>query len=452
MADNIPRFGASDFWLVQTDAAQLREQLRSALETVLGRPVVDADPHMVLASAFLPFFVQGQASADACAKATLRAFAVGQDLDRIADSTCVVGYLNRMPARGAVFAYQIHCTIQRSIATVASVCRVAWSASCAEPYAQDGSGATVQFSGAGTLDIEFLATDGASKEVWLPIYLVCEVPGKQFNGLFMDTAGTGPGGPFMPTLSGSEVGGAEGQTYTFADIDPLRRCGASYGGRDVESDEEFAQRVAWQAKALRVPGSVEYFRLALSELHLLPSWMVLPVVDSEGRVQFAWADKASYFEPAGSELTVRGQAYDGFMAIVKSSLMVEQRGYVYEATVDSQFVPDTGYRYWIDYYLPADTIDVDSAKAAVEAAWSQYVSDHAWHCGAVLRVSEMIAVLIGAGASRAFSSPSEPRVTPYDTTLPADRFVTLDALNAQYRGLSSDTAAPTGGTGEEVVP
>ena len=58
MADNVPRFGASDFWLVQTDAAQLREQLRSALETVLGRPVVDADPHMVLASAFLPFFVQ----------------------------------------------------------------------------------------------------------------------------------------------------------------------------------------------------------------------------------------------------------------------------------------------------------------------------------------------------------------------------------------------------------
>ena len=127
MAD-LPRFGASDFWLVQTDAAQLREQLRTALATLLGRDVVDSDPHMVLASAFLPYLVQGQASADACAKATLRAFASGQDLDRIADSTCVVGYLDRISARGAILPVLLSATITRSDATHASVCHVSWTA------------------------------------------------------------------------------------------------------------------------------------------------------------------------------------------------------------------------------------------------------------------------------------------------------------------------------------
>lgn len=446
MADNIPRFGASDFWLVQTDAAQLREQLRSALETVLGRPVVDADPHMVLASAFLPFFVQGQASADACAKATLRAFAVGQDLDRIADSTCVVGYLDRMPARGAVLAFQLHCTIRRAVLAVPSVCRVSWSASAQVPTDNDvpvpEATDLVTFSGSGEFDIEFLAVDGAIKEIWVPVYLTCEEAGARYNGLCREERSYGPGA-IAPTLTGTEVGGASGQTYSFEDVDQLWRCGASYNGADAESDEDFSRRVAWQAKALRVPGSHEYYLLALSELYRLASWAVAPTVDSEGRVQFAWADKASYWEPSGAELTMRGPAYDEFLRIVKGSLMVEQRGYVYEATLDA----GTGW-FTMYYELPSDMVDVDSARAAVADAWRLYASSVAWKCGAILRRSDMIAAVMRAGASRAWLDPASPQ----DVTLPLDRFITLDRFTLVYDGLSTDSAAPAGGTGEEVVP
>lgn len=431
MADNVPRFGASDFWLVQTDAARLREQLRSALEEVLGRTVVDADPHMVLASAFLPYLVQGQASADACAKATLRAFATGQDLDRIADSTCIVGYLNRIAARGAVLAFQLHCTIRRSAATIASVCRVTWSASTRVE--------SVTFSGDGAFDIEFAAVDGATKEIWVPVYLICEESGSRYNGLGGEER---THSDIVPTLEGEEVGGAEGQSYTIENIDQLWRCGASYNGTDEESDEAFAQRVAWQAKALRVTGSYEYYLLALSELHRLASWAVASTVDDDGRIQFAWADKANYWAPPGASLTMRGPAYDEFIRVVKSSLMVEQRGYVYEATLAAPG------EYRLFYELPAGTVDVAAARSAVADAWRLYSSGVAWRCGAILRGADMIAAVMGAGASRAWLGASSAS----DVTLPLDRFVLLSRFILEYAGLSSDSTPAAGGTGEEIVP
>ena len=166
-------------------------------------------------------------------------------------------------------------------------------------------------------------------------------------------------------------------------------------------------------------------------------------MESDGRVQFAWADKASYWEPSGTELTMRGPAYDEFLRIVKSSLMVEQRGYVYEATLDAGSVWFT-----MIYELSADTVDVDSARAAVADAWRLYASSVAWKCGAILRRSDMVAAVMRAGASRAWLDPT----SAHDVTLSLDRFITLDRFALLYNGLSTDSAAPAGGSGEEVVP
>lgn len=434
MADNIPRFGASDFFLVETDAAALREQLRSALETVLGRTVVDADPHMVLASAFLPYLAQGQASADACAKATLRSFAVGQDLDRIADSTCVVGYLDRLPARGAVLAYHLTCSITRQDATQASVCRLKWHVE----RSVTADGENINFSGDGSADIPFGLTDGAAKTVTVPMYIVCEVPGAKYNGLFSESMGADADA--QVTITGEEAGDAEGETYAVSDV-VAERCGTTYNGSDIEDDDAFAQRVAWQAKALRVPGSLEYFKLALSSLHLLASWYVAPSVDSDGRIVMAWCDKPHFYAQAlGVTLAVRGQAYDQFYEIVKSSLMVEQRAYVYPAIA-------SGSLYRMHYQLPADTVDVSSARASVEAAWIAYQASHAWHCGVSLRVSDMLAALLGGGASNAWQEGAEP-----SRTLPADAFVLNSGFQLRYDGLSSDSESPVGTSGEEVTP
>lgn len=436
MADSVPRFGANDFYLVETDPLALRESLRSALAEALGRPVLDSDPHMVLASAFLPFLAQGQASADAAAKATLRAFAVGADLDRIADSTCVVGYMDRAPARGAVLACILFADVARQSSLDAAEVTVSWEA---HRGVTTDAGETVTFSGSGSFEISYDA-GALTKSLKLPIYLACETVGAAYNGLLSSAAPLpAPDSEISISVSAVDDGGAACSVSS----ETVSRCGSTYGGSDVEGDESFAERVAWQAKALRVPGSLEYFRLLLSELHLLASSYVAPTVDDEGRIVMAWCDKADYYARRGViSLDVRGAAYDGFRDAVQNALLVEQRVMAYPAREDASAL------YSVRYWLPATTIDVASARAVIERAWRAYVSGHAWQCGAILSTAEMCAVVLAAGASSATVQTAEDAYV----VLPADTIITDRQLGLVYRGLSTESAAPVGGDGEEITP
>jgi hypothetical protein len=430
----LPRFGASDFYLIQTDPLELREQLRSALSELLSREVVDADPHMVLASAFMPFLVQGQASADAAAKATLRAFAVGADLDRIADSTCVVGYMDRLPARGAILAALVLVTVTRPAYIDAGAVTITCSA--AKETEVDGLGIT--FSGAGAYTIAFSATEEA-KQLALPIYMIASVPGAQYNGLFRpQTQQPVLDADISVDISAKDETGAD---CTCDNISALR-CGSTYNGADIESDDAFARRVAWQAKALRVPGSLEYFLLLLSQIRLLASSYVSPKVDSEGRIVMAWCDKAAYYaEQGGYSLSAKGAAYDEFREAVQSSLLVEQRVMAYPAKQYSN-------AYAVSYKLPSSTTDIYTARSAVEAAWRLYLSARTWHCGAVLNVAEMNAVMTNAGATQVEVTSNAPDYL----ALPADTMIPDHLISLSYAGLSVDEAAPAGSDGEEITP
>lgn len=434
MAD-IPRFGANDFYITETDPLVWREKLRAALAEVLGRDVVDADPHMVLASAFLPFLVQGQASADAAAKATLRAFAVGADLDRIADSTCVVGYMDRLPARGAILACILSVEVTRPTSLDAVSVAVTWAAS----RDVDAGGDVVTFSATGTATVSYAAGVSA-KTLHLPMYLICGTVGAAYNGLLSSSVNV----PVQDSAISADVSAVDdaGAACTVDDVS-VSRCGSTYGGTDTESDESFAERSAWQAKALRVPGSLEYFRLLLSDLHLLASSYVAPTVDTDGRIIMAWCDKVDYYAGKASvSLDDRGAAYAEFREAVQRSLLVEQRVMAYPAR------EAVGVLYGVRYWLPASTVDVASARASVERAWRAYVSAHAWHCGAILSTSEMCAVVMAAGASSVTVQTVED---PY-VALPADTIVTDGQLGLAYRGLSTDSAAPAGSDGEEITP
>lgn len=433
MAD-LPRFGANDFYLVETDALALREQLRASLEEVLDRDVLDSDPHMVLASAFLPYLVQGQASADASAKATLRAFAVGADLDRIADSTCVVGYMDRLPARGAVLACILTATITRPSFVNAGAVTLTWEAS--RMVTVDGE--DIEFTASGEFEIPFDAAV-SSKAVSVPIYLVSGVPGSAYNGLFSpDSALPVVDSDITVTASAADESGAECAISGVI----VSRCGSTYNGSDVESDDSFAERAGWQAKALRVPGSYEYFELALSEIHLLASCYIAPRVDSDGRIVTAWCDKVAYYaENAGITLDLRGAAYDEFRSAIQGSLLVEQRVMAYPALASYAV-------YAASYWLPSNTTDIASARKAIEAAWRTYVSEHAWHCGIVLSIPEMVAVLKNAGATRVsiYTDAQGYNVLPADTMLPESR------ISLIYAGQSTDSKPPAGSDGEEITP
>lgn len=431
MADDLPRFGASDFFLTQTDPAILREQLRDTLSALLGRSVADSDPHMVLASAFLPYLVQGQASADACAKATLRAFAVGADLDRIADSTCVVGYMDRLPAAPAILAGYFGLRIVRSSVEAASDCLIRWRA------VRDVEGS--EFVGTGEYTHHFALTDGDTVLLALPMYLYAPEDGSALNGLLSDVW-TADGEATEVTVELTEAPSTQtGQTYEATLIKPYR-CGSTYGGCDAESDESFAQRVLWQAKALRVPGSYEYYRLILSQLRPLASAYVSPTVDSDGRIVMAYADKVAFFA-AEHEVTLsdRGAAYDGFLSAVQGSLLIEQRAIAYPAKLHTGSIQAV-------YKLPAGTVDIASARASVEAAWRQYVADHAWHCGAHIVTTDAIAALKAAGAAQVACTAI------YPIPLPSDAIVTGSQFSLEYQGVETATTAPVGGDGEEITP
>jgi hypothetical protein len=431
MADDLPRFGASDFFLTQTDPAILREQLRDTLSALLGRSVADSDPHMVLASAFLPYLVQGQASADACAKATLRAFAVGADLDRIADSTCVVGYMDRLSPAPAILATYVGMRVTRSSVEAASDCLVRISAE----REIDG----VVFSGTLEHVHHFALTDGASAVLVLPVYLYAAEDGSAYNGL-LDDALAADAAAISVTVELSEAPSTQtGQTYEASQVKPYR-CGSTYGGRDSETDESFAERVLWQAKSLRVPGSYEYYRLLLSALRPLASAYVSPTVDDDGRIVMAYADKAAYFAAQrGVELSDRGEAYAGFLRAVQGSLLIEQRAIAYPAKLHTGSIQAV-------YKLPAGTSDVASARSAVEAAWRAYVADHAWHCGAHIVTTDAIAALKAAGAAQVACTAI------YPIPLPSDAIVTGSQFSLEYQGVETATTAPVGGDGEEITP
>lgn len=433
MAD-LPRFGANEFYLVETDPLAIREQLRAALAELLGRDVLDSDPHMVLASAFMPFFVQGQASADAAAKATLRAFAVGADLDRIADSTCVVGYMDRLPARGAILACIVPVTVTRSVYTSASTVTVTVEAS----LDVTAGGVDLTFSGRAQYSVDFNAAV-SSRALVFPVYLTCSESGAQYNGLF-GAPGDQPVADDEISVSVSAVD-ESGEPCEVSEVSALR-CGSTYGGVDVEDDDSFARRVAWQAKALRVPGSYEYFLLLLSGPRLLASSYVSQRVDTDGRIVMAWCDKAGYYAGHGGyTLTANGPAYDEFRDAVQGSLLVEQRVMAYPAREFER-------QYSVAYKLPATTSDVTSARAAVDKAWRAYLADHAWHCGAILNIAEMQAVLSGAGASeiQVATTASDYEVLPADTMIPDHNILIA------YLGLSVDSADPAGSDGEEITP
>lgn len=446
MADAIPRFGASDFFLVETDAGQLRERLRSALAALLGRDVEDSDPHMVVASAFLPFLVQGQASADACAKATLRAFARGAELDRIADSTCAVGYLDRLPARPAVLACVLSVTVTRSSFSGESMCVVSWSASRVASFR---GGAPVTFSGSGSFDVDFGFSEGSSKTVNAPVYLLADVSGTAGNGVLAD----GAGAPALIqdddlSVTVSVEADAPADVEYTADVVQKWRAGAPYGGADAEDDDAFALRTLWQAKALRVPGSYEYFLLALSDLHLLASWYLSPSVDDDGRIVLAYADKPTACA-AGSSVTLYsvGEAYDQFVRRVRESLMIDQRAYVYDAEeydgVESVVVYFT---------LPAPTTDEYGARERVINAWRVWVSSVAWHCGALLSETDATAALLDAGAESVWIGGSDAAIHGRGLRLPVDRYVPASRFLYYYAGLGTASAAPVGGGGEEILP
>ena len=275
MADNIPRFNAQDFYTVETSPSVIKEEIRTALYNYLGYNPTDSDPRMLEAMALMPYIVQTRALADAAAKSALLTYAQGEELDRIADSTCVYGYMERLPARRAVMWVRLDFEVgTRGNAH----------------YSGSFEAGGVTWSGEGDFNLTWDAE--AYGKYYVPFYADSE--GSFANGIDSHVIAN------LASIIASSVNvDYEGGTAaaTIADV----YHGGNYwteiptcGGRDAESDEEFAKRISEQMRALRVPGSVDYFNFVARQVSSIVDSYTSNELDSDGHVQMWYSTPFAY--------------------------------------------------------------------------------------------------------------------------------------------------------------
>lgn len=248
MSETLPRFGANDFYYLETDAAALRERLREVCSDYLGYSVTDSDPYFVTCLSLLPFFVQLSAAADVAAKSTLLQYAKGQDLDRIAQAVCVAGYLDRLPPRRG----KILCLWGAE--TVAS----------SDPWSVDAEFEGVRFVGSG----DSLPGPGYA------FYLYTAEETGAANG-FSDLWAFGA---FADALNAGLTTNGTG-VISLSAADSL-----VWGGFSAEDDAHFAERIRERQAALRIPGGVDYYKTMLKEIPGVYDATVSPVVNDDGEV------------------------------------------------------------------------------------------------------------------------------------------------------------------------
>lgn len=276
MAENIPRFGADEFWTIETDPAVIREQLREALTIYLGYSPTDNDPRMLEALALMPYIVQTRALADAAAKSALLSYAQGEELDRIADSTCIYGYMDRLPAAPAVMWIRLNFEL-------GTTGRCEYSGTFeAGGYAWSGEGVYIQEFGAQTTD-----------NVFVPFF--SQTPGAGANGIdsgVIQDLGTLIADGVQTSYTGGTV--TAGLPYIYNYGGTIVCEVPTRGGRDAESDEAFAKRISEQMRALRVPGASDYYSHTARKFNGISDVYTSENLDANGYVQIWYTSPYTY--------------------------------------------------------------------------------------------------------------------------------------------------------------
>lgn len=275
MAENIPRFNAQEFYTVETAPSVIKEEIRTALSEYLGYVPTDSDPRMLEAAALMPYIVQTRALADAAAKSALLTYAQGKELDRIASSTCVYGYMDRLPARKAVL--WVRLVLEVGTTGVAH-------------YSGSFTAGGVDWSGEGDFVQSSLSV--ADGPYYVPFYASSD--GTYANGISSIVD---------PDLSlkisdnvsvdydGGTASADKADVYVNGSVvTEIPSC----GGRDVESDDDFSLRIAEQEHAIRVPGSREYYNFIARQVSGISDVYTGESLDTSGNVQIWFSSPYVY--------------------------------------------------------------------------------------------------------------------------------------------------------------
>ena len=204
--------------LIDASTAPLLARMRAALAAALVRPIEDGDPELIAAASLLPFFAQGLASADIASKSMLLQFAVGKDLD-----TAAAQYgLSRFEPSAA----QVMIVISRPDDT---------------------------YTGSMTLSVTAKTSSGLEFSFYDPYFVWYGVDA--FINLACNTPGEIGNGVNSFSIDDVAIETTPDQYQVFSSV-----YSPSTGGRDRESDDDFARRTNGWLLQINPAGSAAAYR------------------------------------------------------------------------------------------------------------------------------------------------------------------------------------------------
>lgn len=215
MAETLPRWDLPEVSFVETDPEAIKAEIVSRYENAAGRTLATADPIRIFLLAVADEIIQQRVLINMAAQSNLLSYATGEYLDALGEYLLV----SRLPASKAVT--NIRFTLSQALEEVYVI-----------PAGTEITNGIVTFA----TDEELVIAAG---DLTGDVSASCTVAGVAGNG-------------YLPGQISTIV-----RPMTFVDL--AENTNATYGGADIESDEDYAERIRLAPNAFSVAGPIKAY-------------------------------------------------------------------------------------------------------------------------------------------------------------------------------------------------
>lgn len=215
MAEKLPRWDLPEVSFVETNPETIKAEIISRYETAAGRTLATADPIRIFLLAVADELIQQRVLINMAAQSNLLSYATGEYLDALGEYLLV----KRLPAAKAVT--NIRFTLSQALTEVYII-----------PAGTEITNGVVTFA----TDEELLIAAG---DLTGDVSASCTVAGESGNG-------------YLPGQLTTIV-----RPMTF--VASAENTNETYGGADIESDEDYAERIRLAPNAFSVAGPIKAY-------------------------------------------------------------------------------------------------------------------------------------------------------------------------------------------------
>lgn len=215
MAEKLPRWDLPEVSFVETNPESIKAEIINRYETLAGRTLATADPIRIFLLAVADEIIQQRVLINMAAQNNLLSYATGEYLDALGEYLLV----ERLPAAKAVT--NIRFTLSQALTEVYII-----------PAGTEITNGVVTFA----TDEELLIDTG---DLTGDVSASCTVAGESGNG-------------YLPGQLTTIV-----RPMTF--VASAENTNETYGGADIESDEDYAERIRLAPNAFSVAGPVKAY-------------------------------------------------------------------------------------------------------------------------------------------------------------------------------------------------